>query len=239
MLFYNISKNMKILAIDTSSKICSVALLENSEVIDELNLDDGKTHSENLMPLIDEILNKNNINIKQIEMLACSVGPGSFTGIRIGVATIKPIAEVLNIKIASVTSLETLARNIEFEKTENKENIEIIISLIDARNNQVYAGIFDREFNKKEEYIADDITVVLEKLKKYNNIICVGDGAILHQNLLKENLSNVKFAVKNIQSARSVGKMGYKKFLENKLMTADEIIPIYLRKSQAERLKKS
>lgn len=230
MLLCNIENKMKILAIDTSSKICSVAILKNDEVIDELNLDDGKTHSENLMPLVDEILNKNNINIKQIEMLACCVGPGSFTGIRIGVASIKPIAEVLDIKIASVTSLETLARNVENEET--------IVSLIDARNNQVYAGIFDREYNKKEEYIADDINAVIEKLKKYDNLVCVGDGAILHQDLLSRNLSDVKFANINVQSAKNVGKIGYKKMLENALMTADEIIPIYLRKSQAERLKK-
>lgn len=230
MLLCNIENKMKILAIDTSSKICSVAILENDEVIDELNLDDGKTHSENLMPLVDEILNKNNIDIKQIEMLACCVGPGSFTGIRIGVASIKPIAEVLDIKIASVTSLETLARNVE--------NEEKIVSLIDARNNQVYAGIFDKEYNKKEEYIADDINAVIEKLKKYDNLVCVGDGAILHQDLLSRNLSDVKFANTNVQSAKNVGKIGYKKMLENALMTADEIVPIYLRKSQAERLKK-
>lgn len=221
---------MKILAIDTSSKICSVALLENNEVIDELNLDDGKTHSENLMPLINEVLNKNNLSLKQIEMIACSVGPGSFTGIRIGVATVKPIAEVLNIKIASVTSLETLAKNVENEET--------IVSLIDARNNQVYAGIFDKEHKKKEEYIADDINVVIDSIKKYDTVICVGDGAILHQDLLKSSMPKVKFATTNLQSAQNVGKIGYKKFLENNLMTADEIIPIYLRKSQAERLKK-
>lgn len=221
---------MKILAIDTSSKICSVAILEDDKLIDELNLDDGKTHSENLMPLIDEILNKNNLNIKQIEMLACCVGPGSFTGIRIGVATIKPIAEVLNIKIASVTSLETLARNIESDST--------IVSLIDARNNQVYAGVFDEKYNKKEEYMADDIITVINTLKKYDNINCVGDGAVLHKELLKANFANINFANINYQSAQNVGKIGYKKMLENNLMTADEIVPIYLRKSQAERLKK-
>lgn len=221
---------MKILAIDTSSKICSVAILENDEVIDELNLDDGKTHSENLMPLVDEILKKNKIDIKQIEMLACCVGPGSFTGIRIGVASVKPIAEVLKIKLASVTSLETLARNVQNEDT--------IVSLIDARNNQVYAGIFDSNYNQKEEYIADDINVVIDILRKYENITVVGDGAILHKDLLSENLENTKFAEENIQSASNVGKIGYKKMQENKLLTADEIIPIYLRKSQAERLKK-
>ena len=127
---------MRILAIDTSSPICSVAILENDNLIDEINLDDGRTHSENLMPLIDSILKRNNLDIKDIEMISCCVGPGSFTGIRIGVATIKPMAEILNIKIASVISLEVLAKNVE--------NTETIVSLIDARNNQVYCGIFDK-----------------------------------------------------------------------------------------------
>ena len=134
---------MRILAIDTSSPICSVAILENDNLIDEINLDDGRTHSENLMPLIDSILKRNNLDIKDIEMISCCVGPGSFTGIRIGVATIKPMAEILNIKIASVISLEVLAKNVE--------NTETIVSLIDARNNQVYCGIFDKKYNKKEE----------------------------------------------------------------------------------------
>ena len=221
---------MKILAIDTSSSICSTALLENDKIIDENFLDNGKTHSENLMPLIDELLKRNNIDIKEINLIACCVGPGSFTGIRIGVSTIKPIAEVLGIKVVSVTSLETLARNIE--------NGGTIISLIDARNNQVYCGIFDGNYNQIEEYIADDINVVIENLKKYENAICVGSGAIIHKELLTNNLKNVKFIENNNQSACCVGKIGYKKFLENKVLDADSIIPVYLRKSQAERLKK-
>lgn len=221
---------MKILAIDTSSKICSVAILENDNLIDEINLDDGRTHSENLMPLMDEILKRNSLDIKDIELISCCVGPGSFTGIRIGVATIKPIAEVLNIKIASCTSLEVLAKNVE--------NTETIVSLIDARNNQVYCGIFDKNYNKKQEYIADDINIVIENLKKYNNLVCVGNGAVLHKDLLTQNLEDVKFVEQNDQLAANCGKIGYKKFLENDLLTADTIIPIYLRKSQAERLKK-
>lgn len=221
---------MKILAIDTSSAICSVAILENDKLIDEINLNDGRTHSENLMPLIDEILKRNSLEIKDVEMLSCCVGPGSFTGIRIGVATIKPIAEVLNIKVASCTSLEVLAKNVE--------NEEIIVSLIDSRNNQVYCGIFDKEYNKKEEYIADDINNVIEVLKKYKSLVCVGNGAILHKDLLVKNLENVKFCDKNEQLAANCGKVGYKKFLENNLLNSDTIIPIYLRKSQAERLKK-
>lgn len=221
---------MKILAIDTSSKICSTALLEDEKVIDINNLDDGKTHSENLMPLIDEILKRNNLKVNDINLIACCVGPGSFTGIRIGISSIKAIAEVLNIKVSGVTSLETLAKNVE--------NADTIVSLIDARNNQVYCGIFDNNYNKKQEYLADDINKIIEILKQYNNIVFVGDGAILHKELLKENLDNINFSENNEQSASNVGKIGYKKFLENDLYNADTIVPMYLRKSQAERVKK-
>ena len=212
---------MKILAIDTS----------NDEVIDELNLEDEKTHSENLMPLLDKILKKNNIALKNIKLIACSVGPGSFTGIRIGIASIKPIAEVLCVPVASVTSLETLAKNIEISEKET------IVSLIDARNNQVYCGIFSSTYQAKEAYLADDIHTVLEKVKAYHNIIFVGNGAILHQTLLKQVIPNAKFSENNKQSAVNVGKLGYQKYQENNLYTADTIAPIYLRKSQAERQK--
>lgn len=221
---------MKILAIDTSSSICSVAILEDDKLIDKNELTDGKTHSENLMPLLDELLKRNSLNINDIEMIACSVGPGSFTGIRIGVATIKPIAEVLKIKVASVSSLEALARNVE--------NKEVIVALIDARNNQVYCGVFDKEYNKIGDYLADDINEVIKVLEKYDNITVVGNGASLHKEILLENLKNVEFSEDNNQSAENVGKIGYKKYLENNLCNADTIMPVYLRKSQAERLKK-
>lgn len=221
---------MKILAIDTSSSICSVALLEDDKLIDKNELDNGKTHSENLMSLLDELLKRNKVDKKEINLIAVCVGPGSFTGIRIGVASIKPIAEVLNIKIVSVTSLETLARNVECAET--------IVSLIDARNNQVYCGIFDSEYNKKEDYFADDINVVIERMRKYDKIVCVGNGAILHKELLKENLEVVEFSENNNQTSENTGKIGYKKYLENNLCNADTVMPIYLRKSQAERMKK-
>lgn len=132
---------MKILAIDTSSKICSVAILENEEIIDEINLDNGRTHSENLMPMIAEILAKNNLKLENIDLISCSIGPGSFTGIRIGVASVKAMAEVNQIPVVGVTSLETLARIDESENTK--------VALIDARNNQVYGGIFDENYRSQ------------------------------------------------------------------------------------------
>ena len=225
---------MKILAVDTSSKICAVAILEENNVIDEIKLDNGKTHSENLMPIIKEVLEKNNLTLKDINLIAVSVGPGSFTGIRIGIATVKPMAEVYNLPVASVTSLETLARNVETEDTE-----ATIISLIDARNNQVYAGFFNNEYNLKEKEVAEDIAEVLKKAEKYQKIIFVGDGAILHKEKIEENLKDkeISFSKCNEQTAINTGKIGYKKYLEKDLKNADTILPIYLRKSQAERLK--
>ena len=221
---------MKILAVDTSSAICSVALLDDDKLIDEINLDNGRTHSENLMPLVDEIIRKNNLAVNDIEFIACCVGPGSFTGIRIGVSSIKAIAEILNVKLAQVTSLETLAANVENEET--------IVSLIDARNNQVYCGIFDKEYNLKEEALADDINEAINHIKQYNGVVITGNGIEVHKELLEKELINVKFAEENRQLAKNVGKIGYKKLKENAVENADTIIPIYLRKSQAERLKK-
>lgn len=222
---------MKILAIDTSSAICAVALLEDDNLIDENNLDNGKTHSENLMPLIDELIKRNNISLAQIDLFACCPGPGSFTGIRIGVATIKPFAQICSKKIASVTSLESLARNV------NPSQNSTVVSLIDARNNQVYCGIFDANCTKKEAFLADDINSIISILKKYDNLVFVGNGSELHKELLENELKNISFSDNNIQSAVSLGKIAYKKFLENDLCTADTFLPIYLRKSQAERLK--
>ena len=154
--------------------------------------------------------------------------PGSFTGIRIGIASIKAMAEVHNIPIAEVTSLEILARNDETEK--NK------IALIDARNDQVYAGVFDKEYNLLEEYMADDINKVFEKMSKYAGAVCIGDGAILHKEMLSK-IEGISFLDNNKQSAFRAGQIGYKKYLENNLKNADTVKPIYLRKSQAERMK--
>lgn len=222
---------MKILAVDTSSEICSVAILENDNVIVENSLNDGKTHSENLMTIMENTLEENKIKLSDIDLIACSVGPGSFTGIRIGVSSIKAIAEVLDVPVAAVTSLETLAKNVESKGV-------TIVSLIDAKNDQVYAGIFDDEYNKKEEYIADSIYTVIERVKEYDNVIFVGNAAIRYKELLDSNFENVVVADNNLQSASSVGKIGYKKHKEKDLTSADTIMPMYLRKSQAERMKK-
>lgn len=152
---------------------------------------------------------------------------GSFTGIRIGISSIKAIAESLNIPVIEVSSLEALAYNIK------NADCNTICSLIDARNNQVYCGIFDNNYDLLEDYLADDINYILDALSKYENIVFVGDGAVFHKDLL--NIHN--FTYDNFIHSKNIAKCAYKKLKNKNTKTADTIIPLYLRKSQAERMK--
>lgn len=218
---------MKLLSITTSSNNCSVAILENNNVIKELSINDTKTHSETLMPLINQILLETNLNLENIDYLACDIGPGSFTGIRIGVATIKAISENKNIPIFPISSLEGLAYI-------TSTNNGLIVSLIDARNDQAYCGIFNSDYSVNTEYMADSIFKIIEILKEKNlPLSFVGNASELHKELLKSNFPNSSFSVENTISATCIGKAAIKK---NKTCNADELLPLYLRKSQAERM---
>ena len=203
---------MKILGIDTSSKRCTVCILEDNNMIIELHSDDEKTHSQTLMPLIDEMFKKTDLSLKDIDMLACCVGPGSFTGVRIGISTAKAFADVYNFKTFGVSSLEGLAYNIKEEisllhtssaaktgsspenskdcKDYTNQNISLIIcSLIDAKNENVYYGLFDENYNKIEELSTCSIDELIDKLKKLNKPIAfVGDGALAYKEKLEQHL---------------------------------------------------
>ena len=147
---------MKILSIDTSSDICSVAILEDNTVLKELHIDDIKTHSEKLMPLIQNIFDECKLSLDNINLIACSKGPGSFTGIRIGIATAKAFADSKNIQAIGISSLDGLAYNIE--------NEGLTCSIIDAKNNNVYFGLFEN-YILKGEYNACSIDEAIEILK--------------------------------------------------------------------------
>ena len=215
---------MKILGISTSSNIATVCLSNDLEIIKELNINNTKTHSETLVPLIQTLLKETNTKLQDIELLACDIGPGSFTGIRIGIATIKAISETLSIPIVDVTSLEALAYGVR--------DSNIICSLIDARNNQVYMALFDSSYNLIDKYYADDINNLLDIINKYENITFVGDGAILHKNLLGPNVVNSPEI-----HAKNINTCAYYKFKNGIFKNADNLNPMYLRKSQAERMK--
>lgn len=219
---------MKILSISTSSSTASVSISEDNNCIKELNINDLKTHSETLIPLIEELLINTGIDLKELNLIASDIGPGSFTGIRIGISTVKAISQSLNIPIVAVSSLEALAYNVQ------NSNCDAICSLIDARNNQVYCGIFNNKYQLIENYMANDINNIIPILANYKNIAFVGDGAVTHKELL-----NIKdFEYDNIIHAKSIGMCAYSKFENNDTVTADTLSPLYLRPSQAERMKK-
>lgn len=220
---------MLILSITTSSNNCSVAITQDDNCIKELNISNAKTHSENLMPLIDAILKETNLALTSFDYLACDIGPGSFTGIRIGIATIKAISEIINIPILPVSSLEGLSAVCD-------NSSETICSLIDARNDQVYCGLFNKDYSKKIEYMADSITSIVDKLKNIENITFVGDGADIHKSLLKDCFTNASFIENICLSAKYIAKIAILKINSDQVCNADELLPLYLRKSQAERM---
>ena len=231
---------MKILSIDTSSKICSVSILEDTDLIIEKHIDNELTHSQKLMPLIDEILKENNIELSDLDLFACSIGPGSFTGVRIGVSTVKAFNDVTNIPIVSVSSLESLAYNTL--NSNYKKDAKLVLSIIDAKNDNVYYGLFKRDednFECVEELDAKNIDEMIEILKKYHSspILFVGDGAEKHQYHLLKHFSKATFVEDkyNKQTSVSVGKAGYYHYINGNYGDSNSITPLYLRKSQAER----
>ena len=231
---------MKILSIDTSSKICSVAVLEDTNVIIEKNIDDSLTHSQKLMPMVDSILKELNMKLTDFNLFSCNIGPGSFTGVRIGVSTVKAFCDVTNIPTTSVSSLESLAYNTLNSNIENEVNI--VCSLIDAKNDNVYCGIFKKEtncFTQLEDLYAKNINEILDILTKYSSspILFVGDGAVFHKDLILENFSNSLFVENelNKQTSVSIGIAGFNKYNNGFYGDSNSLSPLYLRKSQAER----
>lgn len=220
---------MKILSVETARNICAVALTEDDKLIKEKILDDGNTHSVKLMPLIDKLLSETNIKISDIDLFACDIGPGSFTGIRIGVSTIKAFMDVTNKKALGITSLENLAYNIDTE--------DIVCALIDAKNENVYYGFFKKE-NEKYSPIYDlnfdNINKVIEIAKNINKkIFFVGDGSIAYKDMIECELENAKVLEKSNLNARNIGKIAFRR--SNQAVDTNNLNPMYLRKSNAER----
>lgn len=219
---------MKILSIDTASDLCTVAILENKECLKTLTVNDSRNHSEKIMPVIEQVLKETNLNVKDIDLIVCDKGPGSFTGIRIGVATVLAFHDVLKIPCVGISSLEALAYNVK------KDNL--ICSLIDAKNNNIYFGLFkleNNEYTQLDDFSFKTIDEAVNDLKQYNSSITfVGDGSIIHNELLKNNFQNCIFANENNLSSYSLGLAGYDTYKKG---TQTSLMPLYLRKSQAER----
>lgn len=233
---------MKILSIDTASNVCGVSILENNELICKLDTNTGRTHSENLMPMIQNTFDKTGLTLKDIELIVCDIGPGSFTGIRIGVATAKAFLDSLQIPCIGVSSLEVLAYNIVKESIKTK----YICSIIDSKNDNCYFALYEINNNCLETLIepqAGTIEDTLSILKSYCedtleedlSIIFVGDGSEIYKDKIVQTFSNANFAhsENNILNSYSLGLAGLYKY--NSGIEFDEVLPLYLKKPQAQR----
>lgn len=242
---------MKILAIDTSSKTCSVAITEDMKKIIELHSDDERTHSIKLMPMIDEAFKTSRLTLKDMDLLACCLGPGSFTGVRIGISTIKAFTDVTNIPVLGVSSLEGLAYNVIDNSIPTLQLANILFcSIIDAKNNNVYCGLYryyNNCLNQMSDLIAEDIDTVISKINtmihsfdnQFNQVIFVGDGATVHREKLEQDIGydNLSFSTLEQNSANSISiaTSAYMKYQNSEAGDTHVLSPLYLRKSQAER----
>ena len=220
---------MKILSIDTSSNLCSVAVLEDTNLLIENTLNDTKNHSEKIMPTIVDTLRKINLTLEDIELIVSDKGPGTFTGIRIGTATVMAFVDSLNIPFIGISSLEALAYN-----ERNCKN-KYICSLIDAKNDNAYFAIYsinEGNISLINQPKCENINTIVNIVSNYNNLIFVGDGAKAHQTLLENNLPNCKISSFNDLSSYSLGLAGLNAINSNR---HDDLLPLYLRKPQAER----
>ena len=224
---------MKIFACDSTAKTASVALCEDNILLAEFTQNGGNTHSETLLPMTEVLLNSMKTDIDEIDVFAISEGPGSFTGVRIGAATVKGFAHRKNKPCIGVSTLEALARNLAFGED------KIIIPVMDARRGQFYTAKFALRGGFIERMSEDtpmSFEEFLEDVKALGErVYLCGDGYAPAKKLLGDELSFETPEKLRYQSAYSVAQIAYEKYLEGDKTTAEELRPTYLRLPQAER----
>lgn len=225
---------MRILGIESSSLVASVAIVEDEVTTAEYTVNFKRTHSQTLLPMLDEIVKMVELDLETIDGIAVSGGPGSFTGLRIGSATGKGLGLALKKPLISVPTVDAMAYNLY-------GSAYTVCPIMDARRNQVYTGIYDNRngFSIIKEQCAMDIEELVEELNTAGQkVVFLGDGVPVYKKQIQEKLT-VPFlfapAHLNRQRAAAVAALGCKYYEEGKTLTAEEHAPVYLRKPQAER----
>ena len=230
---------MKILGIESAALVASVAIIDEDVTIAEYTTNFKKTHSETLLPMLDEIVKMTGISLSELSAIAVSGGPGSFTGLRIGAASAKGLGLALDLPLIEVPTLDAMAMNIYASDA-------LIVPIMDARRNQVYTGIYknDTKLEVKAESMAVSIDELFEILKEtgakenVKRAIFLGDGVPVFREYIDEKLTmKHDFAPLNLnrQRASNIAMLGMEMMKAGKVISADDMRPNYLRKSQAER----
>ena len=226
---------MKILGLDSSGIVASVAIVEDDVLIAEYTVNYKKTHSQTLLPMLDEIAKMTELDLNSIDAIAVAAGPGSFTGLRIGSATAKGLGLGLKKPLIAIPTVEGLAYNLY-------DIPGLICPIMDARRKQVYTGIYrfrDHQLKVAEDQMAVSMETVIEKLNQYGEAVTfLGDGVpVFHEFIAEKMTVPYSFAPAHVnkQRAAAVAALGEIYYRQGKTETAMEHVPDYLRVSQAER----
>lgn len=226
---------MKILGLDSSGIVASVAIVEDDVLIAEYTVNYKKTHSQTLLPMLDEIAKMTELDLNSIDAIVVAAGPGSFTGLRIGSATAKGLGLALKKPLIAIPTVEGLAYNLY-------DISGLICPIMDARRKQVYTGIYrftDHQLKVVEDQMAVPMETVIEKLNQYGEAVTfLGDGVSVFHELIAEKMTvPYSFAPAHVnkQRAAAVAVLGEIYYRQGKTETAMEHVPDYLRVSQAER----
>lgn len=226
---------MKILALDSSGLVASVAVVEDDNLLGEFTINYKKTHSQTLLPMLDEVVKMIELDLETIDAIAVAGGPGSFTGLRIGSATAKGLGLALERPLLHIPTVDALAYNLYGHKN-------LVCPLMDARRNQTYTGVYRFDENGMQIVRAqcavgiDDIISYLNK--KAEPVTFLGDGVNVFRDYIEAECTvphDYAPAHVNKQRAACVAALGELYYKEGKTETAAEHAPDYLRLSQAER----
>lgn len=226
---------MRLLAIDTSSAVASAAILEDNKLVAEYILNNKKTHSQKIMPMVEELMRDSELEVSDIDIFAAAYGPGSFTGLRIGVATAKALAHAVKKPMVEVSTLEGIAYNALYSSC-------LLCPIMDARRSQVYNAVYRNDGEVLKEVVAPraiSLEECVNELKLQNEkVLFMGDGVAVHMETIKEMMGEQAMFAKPPflnQRASSIAQIAYAKAQKGSVVSYLEFAPFYLRKSQAER----
>ena len=226
---------MIILALESSATACSVSVTRDGELVSQAYENSGLTHSRTLLPMVSHVLESGGIAMDEVDVVAVAAGPGSFTGLRIGVATAKGIAWPADKDCVGCSTLESMAWQVAHLKG------KLIVCAMDARRKQVYNALFLAQGDHLERLTPDRaiaLDELAEELKKYENSkIVVGDGACLCYNTLTEQGIALEMAPPHLrmQTAWGVARAAQEMIAHGELVKSHALVPVYHRLSQAER----
>lgn len=226
---------MRVLGLDSSGLVASVAVIENDTLIAEYTINYKKTHSQTLLPMLDEIVRRIDLDLASVDCIAVAEGPGSFTGLRIGCSTAKGLGQALNKELVGVPTVDALAYNLVGSK-------DLVCPLMDARRNQVYTGLYNFEkdcMKIMKEQCAVDISEIIDAINLADKqVVFIGDGVGVYKDFIEAQCRVPYYfapAHVNKQRAASVAALGKVYYEQGRGINAAMMRPEYLRLTQAER----